>query len=311
MLPEDALVWQQNSVRNALSLLFLQKSKYLLTFSLPKLYDNKKRKGVSHDLALFEAIPEISFCPLLRGICLGPLFPAPGLFKKCQSLSSCRSFFCSGCGLLFFVFWKLYCCRSLFLWCPVLLLPCAPCFPAQVLAYGGRRHTGPLSWFFSHRRIPEPAVPHRLFLSFLSGSQSGGCDLPEKLLVHRLPASSAGRRPSCSRLQPALVPSCWTVSLVPGVVGAFHSSHLGLLSARPTFTGSKNAGDLWSPARLKFFPYFFFPFQQIGIQRRPCTQNILKDPVLVFDALSMGHPVGTGITSESHLYAPGISCFHI
>ena len=44
MLPEDALVWQQNSVKNALSLLFLQKSKYLLTFSLPKLYDNKKKK---------------------------------------------------------------------------------------------------------------------------------------------------------------------------------------------------------------------------------------------------------------------------
>lgn len=44
MLQEDALVWQQNSVRNALPLLFLQNSKYLLTFSLPKLYDNEKRK---------------------------------------------------------------------------------------------------------------------------------------------------------------------------------------------------------------------------------------------------------------------------
>lgn len=132
MLQEDALVWQQNSVRNALPLLFLQNSKYLLTFSLPKLYDNgKKRKGVPYDLALFETVPEISFCPLLRGICLGPLFPAPGQFKKCQSLSSCRSFFCSGCGLLFFIFWKLYCCRSLFLqvsspvtaWCSRASLP--------------------------------------------------------------------------------------------------------------------------------------------------------------------------------------------
>lgn len=170
MLQEDALVWQQNSVRNALPLLFLQNSKYLLTFSLPKLYDNgKKRKGVPYDLALFETVPEISFCPLLRGICLGPLFPAPGQFKKCQSLSSCRSFFCSGCGLLFFIFWKLYCCRSLFLRCPVLLLPGAPCFPAQILAYGGRRHTCVLSWFFPFRRILGSAVPHGLFLSFLPG----------------------------------------------------------------------------------------------------------------------------------------------
>ena len=47
MLQEDALVWQQNSVRNALPLLFLQNSKYLLTFSLPKLYDNGKKEKES------------------------------------------------------------------------------------------------------------------------------------------------------------------------------------------------------------------------------------------------------------------------
>ena len=149
-----------------LPLLFLQNSKYLLTFSLPKLYDNEKKEKES--LMTWPYLKQY-LCPLLRGICLDPLFPAPGQFKKCQSLSSCRSFFCSGCGLLFFVFWKLYCCRSLFLRCPVLLLPGAPCFPAQVLAYGGRRHTCVLSWFFPFRRILGSTVPHGLFLSFLPG----------------------------------------------------------------------------------------------------------------------------------------------
>lgn len=94
----------------------------------------------------------------------------------------------------------------------------------------------------------------------------------------------------------------WELS-TPLIWGFYLPSQLLQAAKMPEICGLRHA--------LKFFPYFFFPFQQIGIQRRPCTQNILKDPVLVFDALSMGHPVGTGITSESHLYAPGISCFHI